>query len=99
MCKPYRYDVNDLVQRFDANCFPFHVGVPCRMSFQLWRSLSYKLSPRHPYLFRQPPRNLLMLSSAIIFYRSALDKKIATRIEQALMSVVGLNAVAEDIRE
>ena len=69
------------------------------MSFKLWRSLSYKLSPRHPYLFRQPPRDLLMLSSAIILHRSALDKKIATRIEQALMSGVGLNAVAEDIRE
>ena len=40
-----------------------------------------------------------MLSSAIILRRSALDKKIATRIDQALMRGVGLNAVADDIRE
>ena len=69
------------------------------MSFQLWLSISCKFSPRHPYLSRQLPRDLLMLSSAIIFRRSALDKKIATRIEQALTHGVELDAVTDDIRE
>ena len=32
----YRHDVDYSV--FDVNCFPFHVAVPCRMSFQLWLS-------------------------------------------------------------
>ena len=62
-------------------------------------SLSYKFSPWHPEVLRQLPRDLLMLFPAIIFRRSAVDKKIATRIEQALMRGVGLKAVADDIRE
>ena len=40
-----------------------------------------------------------MLFPAIIFRRSAVDKKIATRIEQAPMRGIGLKAEADDIRE
>ena len=40
-----------------------------------------------------------MLFSAIIFWRSAVDNKIATRIEQTLMRGVGFKAVSDDVRE
>ena len=36
-----------------------------------------------------------MTFPAIIFRRSVVDKKIATRLEQALMRGVGLKAVAQ----
>ena len=40
-----------------------------------------------------------MLFPAIIFRCSAVDKKIATHIKQALMRGVGLKAVADDVGE
>ena len=40
-----------------------------------------------------------MLFSAIIFWRSAVDNKIATRIDQTLMRGVGFKAVSDDVRE
>ena len=97
MCAPYRHAVKYSV--FDVNCFPFHVAVPCRMSFQLRFSLSCKFSPWQPDVLCQLPRDLLMLFCAIIFRCCAVDKKITTRIEKALMRGVGLKAVADDIRE
>ena len=93
VCTPYRHNVNYGI--FNLNCFSSLVAVPCPMLFQLWLSLSYKFSPWHAEVLRQLPRDLLMLFPAIILRRSALDKKIATRIEQALMRGVGLKAVAK----
>ena len=97
LCTPYRHDVNYGV--FLRELF----SVPCRRTMphvvSTLASLSYKFSPWHPEALRQLPRDLLMLFPAIIFRRSAVDKKIATRIEQALMRGVGLKAVADDIRE
>ncbi|CAN0022907.1 unnamed protein product, partial [Ectocarpus fasciculatus] len=60
---------------------------------------SYKFSPWHPDVLRQLPRDLVMLFPAIICWRSAVDKKIITRMEQALVRGVGLKAVADDIHE
>lgn len=71
----------------------------CAFVVRTLTSLSYKFAPWHPEVLRQLPRDLLMLFPAIVFRRSAVDKKIATRIEQGLMRGVGLKSIADDIRE
>lgn len=60
---------------------------------------SYKFAPWHPEALRQLPRDLLMLFPAIILRRSAVDKRIVTRIEQAVVRGVGFKGVADDLRE
>ncbi|CAM9338845.1 unnamed protein product [Hapterophycus canaliculatus] len=61
--------------------------------------LSYNFAPWHPEVLRQLPRDLVMLFPAISFRHSAVDKKIPTRIEQALVRGVGIKAVADTILE
>lgn len=72
---------------------------PRRVFSYLLVSPSYKFAPWHPGVLRQLPRDLLMLFPAIILRRCAVDKRIITRIEQALVRGVGLKAVADDLRE
>ena len=45
------------------------------------------------------PRDLVELFPAVILRRSAVDKKLMTRVEQTLVSSMGLQTLADHVKE
>ena len=63
------------------------------------RRIPYKFAPWHPGVLKLLPRDLLELFPAVILRRSAVDKKLMTRVEQTLVSPIGLKTLADHVKE
>ena len=59
----------------------------------------YKFAPWHPGVLKLLPRDLVELFPAVILRRSAVDTKLVTRIEQSLVSPIGIKTLADHLRE
>lgn len=59
----------------------------------------YKFAPWHPGVLKLLPRDLVELFPAVILRRSAVDTKLITRIEQSLVSPIGIKTLADHLRE
>ena len=59
----------------------------------------YKFAPWHPGVLKLLPRDLVELFPAVILRRSAVDKKLMTRVEQTLVSSMGLQTLADHVKE
>ena len=63
------------------------------------KASAYKFPPWHPGVLRQLPRDLVEIFPAVILGRSAVDLALITRVEQALVSRMGVATLADHIRE
>lgn len=63
------------------------------------RRTGYKFAPWHPGVLNLIPRDLVELFPAVILGRSAVDKKLITRVEQTLVSPIGLKTLADHVKE
>lgn len=61
--------------------------------------ITHKFAPWHPEVIRQLPRDLMELFPAIILRRSAVDKRLIVRIEQARAQQIGLKTLADNLKE
>lgn len=59
----------------------------------------YKFAPWHPGVLKRLPRDLVEMFPAVILRRSAVDKKLMTRVEQTLVSPIGLKTLADHVKE
>lgn len=59
----------------------------------------YKFAPWHPGVLKLLPRDLVELFPAVILRKSAVDKKLITRIEQTLVSPIGMKTLADQLKE
>lgn len=59
----------------------------------------YKFAPWHPDVLKLLPLDLLTLFPAIILRRAAVDKKLIIRVEQTLVSPMGLKTLADHVKE
>lgn len=63
------------------------------------RNTGYKFAPWHPGTLALLPRYLVEVFPAVILRRSAVDKKLITRVEQALVSPIGVQTLANNLEE
>ena len=50
-------------------------------------------------MLKRLPRDLVEMFPAVILRRSAVDKKLMTRVEQTLVSPIGLKTLADHVKE
>lgn len=59
----------------------------------------YKFASWHPGVLKRLPRDLVELFPAVILRKAAIDTKLITRIEQTLVSPIGLQTLEKQVAE
>lgn len=59
----------------------------------------YQFAPWHPGVLKRLPHDLVKLFPAVILRRSAVDKALVLRVEQAAVSPIGIQTLADHMEE